>query len=511
MNRTVPVGKLLVWGAVAVPIIATIWILSWMWGLNVVHWFTTGLREHAPFWTPVGIGIAAAVPAIVWAFRLRPTRLYEKTPKLYYVLNSVAAGAVVLGLGAGIWLAFTATHARLHAYYEAATDIVTAEPTDYADRAPYEVAEHTSEAVLKDVTGSVRPVKSISEEGDHGLWTSLVLSNGPFNGYEAVQVMDLPLLGDLDPNKDVRFCRFDETKKLRDSGSMPHNNLSRAIFEQVPLDVSYQGGDVYGYCDGTTPIVVVPLTQLHGWWHPVSVFYGLAFLNGTTGEVTVTTDKQVIDATPGPTYPMSLAAIQRMTLMASEGWVEMEIEHSSGYAQATQNTEVQLVSESSGAADYVTTLMPRGSSQSIVGVSTVPAKAQSPGTLNTIIVSLFPDGKARASNKNLEQSLRTSYGNIPDIANDKLDVFEITIGRGGDWVLTLGREQSVSYRAYISADGKDIRLVNRFGETVSQAYSSEPGTAPSAPAVGDLTSMSDEELNTLGKAVLDELGRRLSK
>lgn len=353
-------------------------------------------------------------------------------------------------------------------------------------------------------------MKSLATSGDDGLWSALALSRDALSGYEAIQVMDLPLLGEVDQNKDVTFCSFAPNATLRDGGALPHNNLSRSIYENVPLDVDFAISDAYGYCDDATPIIAIPLYQVTGWFHPVNVFYGVATYNGTSGEITVIRDEKAIATLPGPTYPASLAATQRAALAANEGWWEMAVVNTSGYEASSWNTEVQLGQQDNNRGDYVTTLTPRGSSKSIVGVSAVQATGGKPGSLSPIHVNLFEGGETRASDKNLEQTIRTTYGNIADIANDKLEVFEITLGADGEWVLTLGRNQSVSYRAYVSTDGSEVRLVNRFGDTVAEAYTpaDDAGEEQVFTPGTDLGALSADQLTKLGQDILDELARR---
>lgn len=484
---------------------AVLAVLAWMWGLNILHLFTTTWREAAIFWTPLAIGIALAV-ALIMGNSGRNDRRHRAAP----------TGAVITVLSltvvAPIALSIPANYFRLNAYYAQSATVAVSDNDDYAERVPFEVASETSSNVLGDITGNVVPVKSLATSGDNGLWSALALSRDALSGYEAIQVMDLPLLGEVDQNKDVTFCSFAPNATLRDGGALPHNNLSRAIYGTVPLDVDFQSSDAYGYCDDETPIIVVPLYQVTGWFHPVNVYYGVATYNGATGDITVTRDEKTIAGIPGPTYPATLAATQRTALAANEGWWEMAVVNTSGYEASSWNTEVQLAREDGTRGDYITTLTPRGSSKSIVGVSVVQATGGTPGALNPIHVNLFEGGETRASDKNLEQTIRTTYGNIADIANDKLEAFEVTLGADGEWVLTLGRNQSVSYRAYISTDGSDVRLVNRFGDTVAEAYapSERDGGGNVITPGADLSTLSPEELTQLGEDILAELARRAS-
>lgn len=484
--------------ALSALILAALGVFAWVWGLNILHLFTTSWREAAIFWTPAFLAVVLAVAFF----------LVENIPA-----KATFFVASVFFLIGAISLSVTATHTRLSVYYAQSTKQVEQIAPDYADRVPFEVAGNTSDAEMQDLTGDAQATKSLADLGDHGEWNTLVNTRGPWNGYEAVQTMDLPLFDSDGANAMVDNCRFSPKATLRDSGSLPHNNLSRAIYSLVPLDVDYNSADMYGYCQDDVPYVAVPLYQVQGWWHPVNVFYGVAVYNGSTGDLTIADTNNAVEDIPGPVYPMSLASIQREALAASEGWWEMAVAGTSGYTAASSNTEVQLRAVDDNESDYVTTLSPRGSSKSIVGVSHVDASNATPGAWNTLTVSLLPDGQTRASNKALNDSLRGRYSHLSDIATDKLQIFEVTASKDGQWVMTLGRELAVSYRAYVSADGNTITLINRNGNVVAQSdggsssSSGDDGTL--VPVRGtDLVELTTDELTQLGKAILDELLRR---
>ena len=256
-------------------------------------------------------------------------------------------------------------------------------------------------------------------------------------------------------------------------------------------------------------MVTIPLYQSRGWWHPVNDFYGVALYNGATGELTIADTAEKVAEIPGPVYPMSLARTQRVSLAAEESWWDMTVAGISGYVAASSNTEVQLRAAEGTDSDYVTTLTPRGSSKSIVGVAHIPATTAVPGQMNTLTVALLPDGQTRASNAALEDALRTRYAHITDIATGNLEIFEVTAATDGKWVMTLGRSRAVSYRAYVTADGSSITLIDRHGNVVAQTGGGEDSDGGLVAVPGsDLSTLTAEELTELGQAILDELAHR---
>ena len=95
-----------------------------------------------------------------------------------------------------------------------------------------------------------------------------------------------------------------------------------------------------------------------------------------------------------------------------------------------------------------------------------------PGDYNKLTVEAFPTWNFRPANSTLIDDLKSRYSYMPDIANDTISVFEITSGKDGGWVASLGREQSVNYRAYISPAGDKIELKDRNGNLVAQGSAS---------------------------------------
>lgn len=477
---------------------AALWLFFWTWGANILHWFTTGGRELLPF----GFFITVAIVAVVWAF------VSGEKSSIVPLLVLVAIGSVI----AAICMASTATYNRLNAYYNETIQFEENTLADnYKERAPYEVAVSVSTRSMMNTAGEAQIPKSLSDVGEWGEWNALINARGPFKGYESIQNSNVPLYG-VSSTEDVKFCKFDKDNTLRHSGSLPHNNLSRAIYGVVPLDVDWDTNDAYGYCnEDNEPIVVTPLKQINDWWWGTWKYYGLAVYNGTTGDLDILTDSADIEEIPGPVYPMSLAAIQRAAIVASDGWWEFTFIKATGYETATQNSEVQL-QRLDGESAYVTTLRPRGSSSSIVAVSEIDAGTAKTGTLNPLVIAEFPEKYYRAGNSTLVDNIRTTYSHLPVMANDSFQVYEITAGEEGEWVASMGREQSVNYRAYVSKDGKDIRLVDQYGNLVAQGNSAKPEEGKEGGGTvlnpTDLSTMTNDELKEISDLITEELVNR---
>lgn len=493
------------WAAGGGLVLAVCGVLFWLWGMNVLHWFTTDFREYSAFWT---IAIVSVVAGLIIGF------VGDAND------NSVGVGfgvaTAIVGVVAAILVGcFVAPYHMAKNYYEASTTTVTnSVAPSYSERAPYEVAVRTSDKSLLNITGDSQATKSLADEGSSGEWNTLVTKKEVFKGYEVVQNLNLPLYG-TSQNSNVKFCEFSESATLRDHGAVPSNNLSRAIFFKVPLNVTYDGGDIYGYCnDAGEPVVVAPLKQVDGFLFPTWKPFGVAIYNGKSGALDIVTDAGQISEIPGPVYPMSLAASQRNSLVANGSWADMMINHISGYVAASDNTEVGLRRVDSSDTDYVTSLMPRGSSTSIVAVSHVSSNTMVPGEYNKLTVEAFADENVRPANSTMVDDLKSRYSYKPDIANDTIGVFEITSGKDGGWVVSLGREQSVNYRAYISRTGDKVEMFDRNGTLIAQGTTDttdntsgeQETTVDMVPT--EVSKLSTDELNRLGKAVMDELAKR---
>lgn len=481
----------------AIVILGPVAIIAYPWGAQILHFFTTTLRTGSSFWLPVIIGAILA-----WV--------------LYFVSFEGKLAIVGVSLGllvGGIMVSVVAPYQEAKGYYTASTETVKdGETPSYEERAPLEVAWRTSNQALMNITGDSVVTKSLADENTSGEWNTLVVERGWFKGYEVVQNMNLPLYGAAQ-NNNIKFCEFSDDAKLRDGGKVPSNNLQRAIYHRVPLSVTYNADDMYSYCnDDGEPVVVAPLKQIKGFlftrWHP----FGVAVYNGASGELEILKDVDRIDEIPGPVYPLSIARDQRESLIANGTWWEMYGERVSGYVAASDNTEVNLRRDGEKETDYVTILMPRGSSTSIVASSFVPSTRLVPGEYNKLTVAAFASENVRPANSTLVDDLKTRYSYMPDMANDTVGVFEITAGKDGEWVVSLGRDQSVNYRAYISANGDDVELYDRNGNLIAQGSRSADETGETTgieftPGT-NVSGLSSEELNQLGKAVVDELTKR---
>jgi hypothetical protein len=498
MTRTRPSATLLASAAAAVVLLA---VIAWLWGAQIVHggyqFGATGAFVLIPLLA------LAAVAATVIVPRGRATPL------------TAALVVVVLGLSVFAWVRHAYDTDRL--YVGDARTVDRAAPS-FDQRSPYDVAAVSSTKNLGDTTGTALAVKSLTDQGAHGLWDALVQRRGFLAGYESVQVQDMPLYGPTEPSR-VHTCAFTRTAGLRLGGALPANSLTHAIDAATPPAVTFDPADAYGYCDGAKPVVVVPLTRVHGFWNVSHDDAGDAVYDGRTGHLRIVTDASHL---PGPAYAQSLAKRQRVALRALGSFGDYWF-HRSGYEDTSADggnpdsfnpSELGLRRASDDHATWVTPLTPPGSSSSVVALSVVDASVARAGTRNPIRIYRYEKGEARQANSSVASSIKTQYSFLPDWASG-LRIFELVPGRHGQWVASLGQSQGVVYRAVIDADGTVV-LRDQAGDVVTrsglQDAPGNSGTGGTSGAGGsgstDLSRMTPQQLRQLGQAVLDELAKR---
>jgi hypothetical protein len=501
------VGKFSIGGIV----FAVLFLFFWAWGATTfkpmfLYFIAPGWPVILLFLAAIGLGIFAYLKEIGWVW-----------------VPSILVGLLAIF----IWIILP--YQTAHQYASSVKETSVAAPS-YDQRTPFVVADQAASRNLQDNTGSLQNTKSLAARGTNGQWDTLVIRRGVGVGYEANQSMNTPLYGQVDSNnpKDVQLCKFSQNAALRIGGALPNNDLSREIFQNTPINVGFESGDVYSYCSGDTPYVVVPLRVLNGFYAPTWAAYGDAVYNGHTGDLRVLTTQKEIAKIPGPVYPISLAADTREAYQAS-GDIWSFWQGRSGYSTSSDDNDPNLGNDSefglrkTGTNDvnYVTPLTPRGSSTQLVALGTVDSSKIESGHRNTLVIYKYTSNTDRQANSSTENAIRTQYSWMPDWASG-MEVFEVVPADNDLWVASIGQTQSVTYRATITAAGK-ITLYNSKGLEVTQAFPQgvpKGGATPTPPAGGtggttvainantDLTQLSATQLQDLGNAILKELATR---
>jgi hypothetical protein len=496
-----------VWGFSTLVVAGLLGLWFWLQGAQFFRFIFTDLRPAMPV---ILLFVAAIIGIfVVWVFMDSRNSAGSSITGTISVILAIAA--------IFLWVKLPYDTNR---QYVDDVKLTAASAPSFEERSPFEVAARSSSRNLQNTTGAAQATKSLADQGDTGQWNTLVIRRGVNVGYESVQSINTPLYGTV-PTSSVTLCKFNSDAQLRLGGWFPHNDLARSIYWTTPMDVNFSGNDVYSYCDGKTPYVVVPLKALEGFYAPQWKAYGVAVYNGSTGDLQIYTDSKDIAKIPGPVYPISLSQTQREAYTASGSWWEYII-GTAGYENTSKdaddpnggnNSEFALRAASDGEVAYVTPLTPRGDSTTIVGLSTVDASVVKSGERNPVNIYTFENSKTRQANSSVADDIGTKYSWMPEFASTKVQIFEIVPGENGSWVASIGREQSVIYRAVIDVD-RTITLYNSAGDVVTQANPggtvAEDGTmTPTEPSVvGDLDSMTPEELQALGEQILQKLAEK---
>ncbi|SHN45140.1 hypothetical protein [Cryptosporangium aurantiacum] len=435
--------------------------------------------------------------------------------------SEVAVGGLsVLVGGAALvaviwWLVSTHGYEKARAYFTASAKVTTDATPAFGQRAPFPVAEAQARPNLGDVSGDVVDTTYLPQRGS---FASLVKRRGwASSGYEVTLDQEVPLAGG---RGDGTTCTFDRQNAARRDGGWWHHNLARALHNER-RHVRYDSGDLYSYCDGDRPVVVIPLKKQIGWMVVSERPAGIALYDGRTGEIEF---RDTADGLPGPAYPLSLAAKQRDALQASggywdyrggrSGWVASEDDTNSG-----NNTEFVLPTTAAGnRPSYVTMLTGRGDATAISALAVVDGRVRS-GELATIVVHRTKPGWV--SPDAVSSRIKADYQDLPNWQNQK--IMEIAPISSSRWVATIGNGQNVLYRVQgsgdlrgenptclVRADGSTIRcgtLADQDGRGVGTEYGS--GSPPGTPS--DLSKLTDQELADLQRKVADEVAKRLEK
>ena len=502
-------------GVSAALVIGFLWFLfHTMWN-TATHGFFRFLAGSQLFW--VGLVLTIALGALGWY-------LNESGEDRWGFVTWVAAAVVFLGVLIG-GSAFS-TYWNANALYQASkvTVATDGDQQSFKPRVPYDVAKGTSSANLGDNTGDVTgTVKSIPGTGQY---TTSVIRRGWLKGYEATQTLTLPEYGQPNIAKDVKFCKFNESKApYRLGGGWWTNNLDYRILNAAGgWTTWFDKADVTVACnDKGQPVLYAPIYKSKvGFLTAYDVPAGVVVYNGATGDIEYHKDMTSVNGVS--LYPSSLAAKQRESAQTANGFMDWMFFSKAGWEDTSKDendvnrenpTEFGMATDK-GTIQFVTPLTPRGESKSIVAISTVNAGDNKYGQLAQLQVHKYETAR---------QATPTVRSNVmaQGLGGQKtnLDVFEVVPGENGYWVATVGQSQTVVYRAYIAADDSMMlkdgsgKVVYSSKRDVQGATGQDKGQADAgkvdakAPASGrDLSSMSVDELQKLSNDVSAELAGR---
>ncbi|GAA2710150.1 hypothetical protein ACFY2R_27940 [Micromonospora olivasterospora] len=505
---------------VVIPVLLLLLGVAWYasYATTIAVW---ELRKLLPWLVaPALVAVLAGAPA---AARLLTRRLRGRGAR------PPATGAtVVLGwLGAAVGLALGAFWLVYGEYlqdraYATTMRVVTDPVPELTPRAPYLVGKAQAAPNLGDVTGEITDVSYLP---DSDRFAVLVERRGWLTGYEVGLVQEVPLGGH---SRAQQRCAFDMSAADARIGGWFTHNLGRQISAERRW-VRFSADDAYVYCQGDTPVVVVPLKRQTGVLVVTERPAGVALYDGRTGKVTIVDDTTEV---PGPSYPISLAGREREGTAAVGGFADWWFERSGWDASedgANEGNESEFTlryRDGGGGSVYVTPLTPQGEASSVVAVSTVPTRHSGRGLAPLTVHRLSPTW---SSPQAIVALIKAEYRDVCCWNDDQ--VFEVVPTGGSTWTATLGSEQSIRYRVEGRGqiNGREATcLKNADGSLVRCAYAA-PGSpeeqelrrreeqkrqeeAANGGAVrGDLAAYTDEQLAELNRRLTEEVNRRLKE
>lgn len=412
----------------------------------------------------------------------------------------------------------------VHGYLEDQTYVPSIQATTQpvsglATRSPFNVAEKQASADLGDTVGDIQTTMYLP---DQRRFTTLIAQKGAISGYTTLLTQDI---GDTGRNGH-ELCGFTPAASRR-FGGLFTSSLARYINEHERF-VNWDDGDVYGYCDHGHPVVVTPLKQQSGVFVVTERPAGLAVYHGDTGGLDIVTDPAQIAKIPGPTYPLSLAAAQRESTQAMNGFGNY-FWNRSGWELPDDLNEINsdnigeyVLADNTGAPAYVTLLTPRGGNTSVAAISTTPARLGAVGELAPLTVHRTH----WLSPQSIEQRIRANFGPV-FTAQPGATVAELAPTSETDWVATIGLPQNMLYRVrgrgdlstdlcLYGLDGQRLQCgpmtnINGYGSGVAIGQSPSAPTAQGAPAGSDLHGLSTPQLVDLLNRASGELASRAGR
>ncbi|MDB5184279.1 MAG: hypothetical protein JWN38_87 [Candidatus Saccharibacteria bacterium] len=343
-----------------------------------------------------------------------------------------------------------------------------------------------------------------ASDGQPARWSGILDGNGKHQAMGGVAEW----APDENSNNVPTKCEFTGNYAInRAFGGSHMNALNSLVAEKYP-SMRFDIGDVWGYCKSTSdpkvtePIVVIPMTRQVNYEHrTVDTAAGVVLVQGDHGKTKLTYDPQVKPGElPGPAYPMSLAASQRVDVKWAAGRSNMNTggfgyEPTTLEAQAGNVSEFLLRNKATGRLEYVTPLTLRSStSEVILAYTIIDADAVNSGDLNQLSVYVLADNDPRRVNlQRLEADAHSYLGQANNsFFNSGGQLLEFTPVDGDVW-RAFGEQGNASgqnsgqvvYRLDISATRKiQTTLVSLTPDVSSGANT---GTSTSTSPTGGTT------------------------
>lgn len=379
----------------------------------------------------------------------------------------------------------------------------------------YKVLSKTSGAV-NNAELMADTISYIYGEGTSGMWT------GIRNGINQQDIYGISSWNGTGNEDRINTCRFEGDFDLKKNfGGNWGKNLWDSVASAYP-SFYYTQSDMWGYCDGEEPIIVVPGVYLsHTDVQVADTPAGVVTIRGSkSGEPVIDflTDLEPGDL-PGPVYPQRVVNHQRDALdWASGYWQSVNeafgFDTTSVESQSGNNSNFLLKSAEDGRLYWVTPMKPQATDdQTLIAYSMILADEVSSNKLNPQVVYVLNEEDPRVANlddlasyaQDAACGIDTNFcGKSP-----KGSIVEFLPVSDTNWQAFGEIEGRVKYLVDLEVNGTSIKtrtttLISDNGEAV------DPNSAPSSEdATCDTpSSLTDKQLADCLTALATELQTR---
>lgn len=326
---------------------------------------------------------------------------------------------------------------------------------------------------------------------------------------------------------DPKVCRFEGKYALtRAFNGDRGNSLPNMLAERFP-SMRWDIGDVWGYCDGDKPVVVIPMTKPVLWMdRTIDTAAGIVLVEGDNGNLKLTHQAEVkVGSYCGPVYPSTMVAKQRHETQWAAGrkymnqdWGSFGYDPSESEVQAGNNAEYLLRDARTGRLVYVTPLTLRSStSEQFVAYSVTYADEVKDGNLNELSIYVLDRDDKRLVNIDQLAAEANDWmsQNAGMFRANEGKLIEFTPIDGDTWRVFGEMGGQVVYQLDISASKKIApRLVSvgAYGtEEKPQGNASAEGTQLGvSQCAPDLSKLDNAALSSCLDSVTGEVQKRLA-
>lgn len=368
---------------------------------------------------------------------------------------------------------------------------------------------------------------SSSDSGNQLLLDTLTYTYGETQGWTAIRdgKRKQPLYGvAFWPGEgNVETCRFTGKYAMRKA---LHGKLGQSLLDEIAdynKSLFFDEQDMWGYCDGKRPVIVIPVKTWNGYGHRATWYSAgvLTVTGSSSGKAQIRHIKNATSAQfPGPVYPVSLAASQREETQWMAGiwnnWFrDFGYETTDVHSQAGNTSEFLLKSKKDGHLYWVTPLTARASdSQLVTAYSLIRADKANKGTFNALRIYVLASDDPRAVNlDDLEARTRQAISDEnPGFFSAKGKLVEFLPLDDKSWQVYAELGGRVVYRITVPTDSRirpQVTSLENFDETPSKDGTNSPNQGGNATSCNsDLNKLSNPELVSCLSDVANEMKSR---